>query len=72
MDKTVYRWVMKAFRQYPTRSISVVILSILTSLADGLSISLLIPFLAAWMFSDVGAVPTSRTGASTIRPDAVA
>jgi subfamily B ATP-binding cassette protein MsbA len=39
------RWFLRALRRYPGRSSALVILNILNSLADGLSISLLIPFL---------------------------
>ena len=46
MHSVVYRWVWEALRRYPARSATLFVLSILTSLADGVSISLLIPFLA--------------------------
>ena len=46
MDNSIYAWVLESLRRYPLRSASLVGLSILTSLADGISISLLIPFLA--------------------------
>ncbi len=46
MNSVVYRWVFEALRRYPARSAALFVLSILTSLADGVSISLLIPFLA--------------------------
>lgn len=43
---SVRRWFVSALRLYPWHSVGLVILSILNSLADGLSISLLIPFVA--------------------------
>jgi ATP-binding cassette, subfamily B, bacterial MsbA len=39
------RWFVAAVRRYPWHSLGLVVLSVLTSLADGLSVSLLIPFL---------------------------
>ena len=44
--KAVQQWFGKAVRRYPARSAALVVLSVLTSLAEGLSISLLIPFLS--------------------------
>lgn len=52
MGKLVFQWVAYAFRRYPTRSALIVILSLLTSVADGLSVSLLIPFLATLFNSE--------------------
>jgi subfamily B ATP-binding cassette protein MsbA len=43
---SVWDWFVRAVRRYPGRSAVLVLLSILNSLADGLSVSLLIPFLA--------------------------
>lgn len=46
MDGLVQEWFRRAVRRYPGKSMLLVVLSIATSLADGLSISLLIPFLS--------------------------
>jgi subfamily B ATP-binding cassette protein MsbA len=45
MDKLVLQWLGHAIRRYPLRSILLVILSLLSSVADGLSVSLIIPLL---------------------------
>lgn len=45
-NKAVQKWFGKAVRRYPARSAALVLISVLTSLSDGLSISLLIPFLS--------------------------
>lgn len=47
------RWFVEAVRRHPRRSIALVSLSVLTSLAEGLSISLLIPFLST-LFGGAG------------------
>jgi ABC-type multidrug transport system fused ATPase/permease subunit len=46
MNKLVYQWVAKAFREFPLQASLLLALSLLTSVADGLSITLLIPLLA--------------------------
>src|SRR3990172_3233099 len=44
-DGSVRRWFLGAVRQYPVHSAAILALSLISSLADGLSVSLLIPFL---------------------------
>jgi ABC-type multidrug transport system fused ATPase/permease subunit len=44
-DGSPRRWFFRALRRYPASSLALVALSIFNSLADGLSVSLLIPFL---------------------------
>lgn len=45
VNNLVYQWVGKAARQYPWHVALLLLLSLLTSIADGISISLLIPLL---------------------------
>lgn len=54
--KAVQRWFGKAVRRYPARSAALVVLSVLTSLTEGMSISLLIPFFST-LLSGVSARP---------------
>jgi subfamily B ATP-binding cassette protein MsbA len=60
-DSSARRWLFRALRQYPGRSLAVVVLSVLNSLADGLSITLLIPFLAL-LFGGVPALDGGLLG----------
>lgn len=46
MDKLVFQWIASAVRRYPYHSGLLLTLSILTSIADGLSVSLIIPLIA--------------------------
>lgn len=46
MNKLVFQWLGQAIRQYPIRSGLLVVFSLLSSIADGLSVSLIIPLLA--------------------------
>jgi len=55
MSKSIFQWVAQACRQYPMQSLLLVVISILSSVADGLSITLLIPLLTT-IFEDQGFV----------------
>jgi ATP-binding cassette, subfamily B, bacterial MsbA len=58
-NDSIHRWFLASVRQFPWHSAGVVILSVLNSFADGLSISLLIPFLTM-LFARNGAGPTAN------------
>jgi subfamily B ATP-binding cassette protein MsbA len=63
MDNPVWQWFGRAVRRYPAWSAALVVLSIATSLADGLSISLLIPFLTTLFNGPAAAMAhTGRMG----------
>ena len=53
MDKLVLQWLGHAIRKYPLHSGALVFFSLLSSVADGLSVSLIIPLLAT-LFSGAG------------------
>jgi ATP-binding cassette, subfamily B, bacterial MsbA len=55
MHKLLFRWVGDAFRQHPLRVSALLVLSLLSSVADGLSISMLIPLMAT-LFSGTNLV----------------
>jgi len=55
MNKSIIRWLAQASRQYPVQSLLLVVISILSSVADGLSITLLIPLLTT-IFENQGFV----------------
>jgi ATP-binding cassette, subfamily B, bacterial MsbA len=55
MNKSIIRLLAQASRQYPVQSLLLVVISILSSVADGLSITLLIPLLTT-IFEDQGFV----------------
>lgn len=57
MNRRVVSWVAKACRDYPLQAGLLLVLSLLTSLADGLSITMLIPLLAT-LFQDQGLAAT--------------
>lgn len=59
MDKLLFQWVGKVFRQYPGRTVLLLCLSVLSSIADGLSISLLIPLLGT-LFQGAGIGDTGQ------------
>lgn len=53
MNRLVFAWVAKACRDFPLQASLLLALSLLTSIADGLSITMLIPLLAT-LFQDQG------------------
>ena len=65
LNTPLWRWFFTALRRHPWHSAAMVVLSVLNSVADGLSVSLLIPFLIM-LFGGGGEAPEAGTFESAL------